>query len=81
MKRKMVLVTWVDSINGSGWCSVKTYKRQKASACYTAGFMLKRSKKAITVIQSLDPDNDNGCAAITIPTGCILKVEELEVKR
>ena len=81
MKRKMVRVTWVDSINGSGWCKSEVYEKQKASACYTAGFMLKRSKKAITVIQSLDPDNDNGCAAITIPMCSVLKVEELEVKR
>ena len=80
MKDKMVRVSWVDANSFSGWIRREEAESELKPGRFTSvGFLIRRSKKRVTIAGS------QGCGktgdTLTIPTGCILKVEELEVKR
>ena len=71
---KVVMVEWVDSTSESGW----THDHDlDLSICKTVGFLVKKTKDKIVLIQSIS-DNDNVDNKFAVPRVCIKSIKELE---
>lgn len=73
MQKKPVKVEWSDSCEFTGWDSHTA--DYPPVACTSVGFIVKRTKKALTLSATISLHN--GCQHITIPRGCITKITEL----
>jgi len=78
-RRTLVLVTWLDS-----WADTNSRKYQDECGkmtpahCQTVGFLLADRKGYITVAATLSQNQLLG--RLTIPRGCIVKIEKLRTK-
>ena len=71
---KPVKVEWVDSCHAPGWRDPDDYDNQPAP-CVTYGVIVKRSRQAVTVVQST---GEKHCSeAMTIPRSVIRKITPL----
>lgn len=48
----MVLVEWVDSMGGQGWCDKEDVADLEPCTCLTVGFLLREEPTHITLVQS-----------------------------
>lgn len=77
----LVLVRWLDAHTVGGWMKSDEYRRlaRKASDLETTsvGYLLERTRRALTLVQSISPNNDTMADSITIPIGCVLSVKRM----
>ena len=74
---QIVRVQWVDSASEDGWQHKANVKHiGKLCLCESVGFLLRRNKGAITLVQSTG-SFDNVAASISIPMGCVKKITKL----
>jgi hypothetical protein len=75
MKRKLVLVTWIDTAFEPGWktsySTPPTY-----SVCKTAGYLIEKSKKKVVISMNINEDGGYGECMI-FPRGNVKKIEVL----
>lgn len=79
MKRgALKAIQWVDSAHTPQWCRREQVSPSPAT-CVTVGYVLHETKEAITLAQTVRTDNANGDVngCMTIPRGCIKKIESL----
>lgn len=79
VKRKIVIVDWVDSCSFSrqAWRDVEESRRLTPSAVQSVGFLVHQDKSHLVITGSLDKsENANGCH--TIPRGCITRIRRLK---
>ena len=75
--RPLLLVKWIDAASHhAGWEKLDTIAQQTPPIVYTVGWLLKRTKRHITVVASIV--GDEGSGDVTIPTGMILSEKELK---
>lgn len=75
--KHVVEVHWVDACTTSRWRSRKDYLALATPAnCRTVGYILKQTKKSITVVQT-QGDNEDMNGSMTIPMGWVEKVRRL----
>lgn len=75
--REIVEVEWVDSAARGRWGSVEEYQKHDVVMCRTAGYLLKKTKRAVTIIQSQHTD-DGLCDAMAIPTKAVTRIRRLK---
>lgn len=73
----LVEVTWVDSSSTSGWqheISVEPL------TCYSAGYLIHRSRKSLVIAQNRGGENCNYRFGdtVTIPASCVKKTRRLK---
>ena len=71
---KVILIEWLDSTSSSGWDSAFDLE---LSNCKTVGFLVKKDKEKVVVIQS-NSDNVHSDGRFAIPRSCIKSIRELE---
>ena len=78
----VVLIRWIDTTGSRGWRDAEAWDKWLSSdgaAQETVGFLLKRTKKYIAVVQSVQQcDDPNMDAILQIPAGVILSVRRLQ---
>jgi len=80
-KYKPVYVEWDDSHVTSSW---QNSEERDYPLCpiETLGWLIKKDRRSISVAQSWDTDNHGyTCDVITIPRGCIRKIQEINIKK
>jgi hypothetical protein len=76
---RLVHVIWFDAHSEDAWTEKKDLTFEP-TRCHSVGYLVKRTKHAITVAGSahgIDTDIDYSCV-ITIPAGCIRKVKKIK---
>ena len=71
-----VEVHWVDACSNSGWQGVNEPDDDEAIPCLSTGYLLRRSKREITLATNLNRLGHTG-DWMTIPTSCVTKVRRL----
>ena len=71
----LVEVEWIDSGTTKGWRALDYYKDEKPLECRTAGYLVRRDKRVIVIVQSQN-FNDDGTLnqlgeSMTIPRICV----------
>lgn len=79
-KYPLVIVRWHDAKSCGGWSDPTTYGRHTPAPCVTAGFLLKRDKKAVRIIQSYDEDDGQVTDSINIPSKWIRSLRYVRVR-
>lgn len=79
VKRDVVLVYWDDAATRTGWHPRNAAEDDAAAGfpCISVGFLVKRTAKAITIVQSEASENGKCGEAITIPMGCVRRTKRL----
>jgi len=77
--QKILKIDWNDTCSSDGWECVDCVD-PKPIMCHSVGYVVKRTKQAITVSGTIG-DHGANCQYITIPKGCIIKVTELKDAR
>jgi hypothetical protein len=72
----VVEVEWRDAHSDGGWASRDEYEACTASVVRSVGYVLKRGREALTLVQSQDQSGEV-CDSITIPLGCVRRVRRL----
>lgn len=76
---KLLLVTWLDACTDeSGWKPLDKIASQKPMRVKSVGWLVKRTRKHLTLVGSIVADHCDG--DITIPRGMILSEKELAVQ-
>lgn len=73
---KVVEVEWYDANGLSRWHDIKDYINHDVLLCKTAGYLLKRTNKAITIVLT-QADNADLNQAMCIPIGWIKRYRVL----
>lgn len=66
-------ISWYDANAKSRWGSLEEYLEHDIAPVLSTGYLLKESKKSITLIQSMGTDWDDVNGAIAIPKSWIIK--------
>ena len=66
-----IRVWWVDANGSSKW----KYTSSKIAHCYTVGILIRKTKKSITIGQSIYKKGEMFTGEIVIPIGCVIKTE------
>ncbi len=75
---KVVEITWVDACTSDKWRSRKEYLRiTKPLAIKTVGYLIKKNKKCVAVVQSQGA-NDDYSDSMTIPRDWVQKIRRLK---
>lgn len=77
MKRKIALVTWLDSTSDSGWSYGD--RDTELTAIHSIGFIVKVNKRSMTITSTLASRGEGKLDTLTIPLGAILKVTKINV--
>jgi len=77
-KPKLVLVDWIDTVSDGGWTSRSTMCARQPALNRSAGFLLKRTKRVVTLAMSQGIDCDNFSESLTIPAGNVRRVRNLK---
>ena len=80
MKPSPVLVRWLDSSaiaapGGGMWLAKGAAKRHKPSEIWTVGFLVKRTKRKLVLVQSISPGQEGH--GLVIPAACVVELREL----
>lgn len=75
---KLRFVEWVDSGSPGDtvWSHKSDVKKLKPIKCVTVGFIIKKTRKKITMASSVIPGQFSG--VMCIPKGCITKIRRLK---
>ena len=74
---KAVEVDWIDSATRKGWGSAADHRGSGPMRCRTTGYLLKRDKHSVVLVQNTDADGHVG-DSMTIPASCVKKVWRLK---
>lgn len=74
-KHRATVINWVDSTSWLGWRSIGS--DLCPSEITTIGWLISKSKSHVVVTSCISGD-DQGRDAVTIPRGCITKMETLD---
>ena len=77
MRRKLVIVEWVDSHSIDGWRTIEDMKPDGICRCQTVGWLMRKDKELVSVVQSLAFDGRDSNATTNIPTGSVKRIREL----
>jgi hypothetical protein len=83
MKYKLVIVDWVDSAGGQGWCDIKTViSAPKSVKCKSVGYKIAETKDCIIIASHLSygglvEDVNQVQGDMVIPKVSIVKVKQL----
>lgn len=70
---KVLEVTWFDANAKSGWGSREEYNQHDIAPVVSIGYLLRESKRSITLVSSQGVDWDDVNGAIAIPKSWIAK--------
>lgn len=73
---KLFYIQWVDSSSSAGTWTMKEHLDGKLGICETVGWLVKESKKTITVVSSIAPHEYGG--DMTIPKVAIVKRKRIK---
>lgn len=81
-KNYIVEILWSDSFShGIGWRDIQTREKipEDAALIRTVGYLVSKSKKWVTICQSVSEDADGSSVyhTFSIPTACINKMKKL----
>lgn len=76
---KIIYVKWEDAVGADGWTNMDYVQRQALTTIETVGFLVKETDKFLTVIHSVDEENSNSGAWMTIPKTQIKKRKYLKI--
>jgi len=78
MKYPLVLVIWDDAVSGHGWEAIQDID-SKPHEIHTVGYMVKQTKEAVTLVMSLDHENDYQNCTFVVPKGMIKEIKKLKI--
>lgn len=73
----IVEVEWVDSAARGHWDSIEEYRKHDIVTCRTAGYLLKKNKRAVTIIQSQHAESGLS-DAMAIPMRAVTRIRRLK---
>lgn len=73
---KMVEVEWHDACGSAGWKDIAEYNNLVPMKCRTVGYLLKQSKKEITIALTQAVNHDLN-QSICIPAAWVTKIRKL----
>lgn len=79
-KRRLVLVTWLDSMRSPDWMGVDEHLRlhhDQRLACSSAGWVLSDGKSALVLASSVHNANNSAAQVMAIPRQAVLSVVDL----
>ena len=84
----MVRITWMDAMDGdTGWVALSKMRDAKLATCVDIGWMIRNDDLRVSIMGSwcLDPQEEKdedkeGGRYITIPKGCVKKIEHLKIE-
>lgn len=77
-----VLVEWDDAESvGCYWVELKDLNRDSLGQCRTAGWIVHKTKRVMTVVSSLEMIDDFVSDGVKIPVSAIQKITQLGPKR
>ena len=74
----IVEVEWWDARSFGGWSSPAEYAKKGIALCRTVGYLLRRNKREIVVVQNVGDTTGNVSDATAIPTCCVKRVRRLK---
>ncbi len=79
MKKKMVLIEWVDSNIIHGWRESQDVVEDRIACCQTIGYLEREDNEKVVLIMGI---SNYGLVfeCITIPKGCIKSIRILRIK-
>ena len=77
---KIVEVIWYDSCTSGGWKSIEDMTDTRPLICCTVGYLLKRDRHIIQIIQS-QTEYHKLSDSMTIPRACVLSYRVLRKGR
>lgn len=78
---KIIKINWVDSCTDPGWKHLYNAKEEGCtSQCETVGYLIKSTRKEVTVCQNRSFTTESVGELMTIPKGCIIKITRLTDK-
>ena len=81
--REIVIVEWLDSVTSThNWVLEKDleFEDTEPVKIITCGIIVKNTEKYIVVAQNYGYSPNQFCNTITIPKGCITKIDKLDCK-
>ena len=69
----IVEVEWNDANSRSSWSGLDVYLAHDVAKCRTVGYLLKKSKKSITLVMSQSEEDCDCNAAMSIPMPWVTK--------
>ena len=83
-EKKLVIIEWIDSCCSNQYWSLTSNTDELDGICPIAitsvGYVIKETDVFVSVAQNLGEEPSQFCNVITIPKGCIIKIEELTKK-
>ena len=76
-KLPIVEVEWVDSSGRGGWHSREDHRAQTPSHILSVGYLVKSTKRHVTILQSADTEVDLAEGSTTIPRSAIRSIRKL----
>lgn len=80
VKRRLPLVEvrWEDSTSFGGWKTREQYAREKPAECVSAGYLLSRTRQAVTLVMSqcVEAERDT-MDGLVIPAGAVRAIRRL----
>jgi hypothetical protein len=73
----LVEVEWLDAHACGGWETPATYRADAPAVCCSVGYLLHRTRAALTLVQSCGLTTGEVTDALTIPRGCVRKMRRL----
>lgn len=76
-RMQLVEVEWIDSAARGRWASREDYEKHDIVTCRSVGYVVKRSARAVVLVQSQSADGD--CSdGMAIPRAAVTKVRRLK---
>ena len=78
---KIVEVMWNDSVSMSRWQSVSTvdkFVKDGSDKIRSVGYLYKKTKKAVVLVQSVHGSEQNYAEALKIPRECVTNIKVLK---
>lgn len=75
-KYPIVRVIWEDSFTKRGWDQPENYEEARGLFCISTGFLFKRTRRLLTIVQSCDEQGKVG-ESINIPACAVRKITTL----
>ena len=68
------MIIWEDAVQPTAhWRPIDELRRPRPLRIVSLGFVVRRSRRAVLLAQSLDEGSQNGLGILTIPTSAIIQ--------